>query len=156
MFRQMWSALTGRNRRLLDLAEIEASVTILDYTFMGRQAVPLSQIRGSATSARCYDFDADFRPLKSHCESRWQHIAAARQQGRNLPPVALVQVGSTYFVEDGHHRISVAKAYREQVIEAEVIVWRVAGPLPWEFEFGSSPPGSAPASTQVFLPIVLK
>lgn len=132
MFHQVWSALTRRNRHLLDLAEIEANCTVLASTFAGRQTVPLSQIRGSATSARCYDFDADFRPLKSHSESRWQRIAAARQQGRNLPPVALVQVGSTYFVEDGHHRISVAKAYREQVIEAEVIVWRVAEPLPWE------------------------
>jgi hypothetical protein len=94
--------------------------------------VPLSQIRGSASSARCYDFDADFRPLKHHSESRWQRIAAARQQGRKLPPVALVQVGNTYFVEDGHHRISVARAYKEQAIEAEVIVWRIAGPLPWE------------------------
>ncbi|MBE7470961.1 MAG: hypothetical protein DPW09_30585 [Anaerolineae bacterium] len=132
MLRQMWSALTGRNRRLLDLAEIEANCTILASTFAGRQTVSLSQIRGTATSARRYDFDADFRPLKSHSESRWQHIAAVRRRGVKLTPVALVQVGNTYFVEDGHHRISVAKAYGEQVIEAEVIVWRVTGPLPWE------------------------
>jgi hypothetical protein len=132
MFHQVWSALTRRNRHLLDLAEIETNCTVLASTFAGRQTVPLSQIRGSASSARCYDFDADFRPLKHHSESRWQRIAAARQQGRKLPPVALVQVGNTYFVEDGHHRISVARAYKEQAIEAEVIVWRIAGPLPWE------------------------
>lgn len=132
MLRWVWSALTGRNRRLLDLAEIEANCPILASTFVGRQTVSLSQIRGSATPARCYDFDADFRLLKRHTESRWQRIAAARRRGTKLPPVALVQVGSTYFVEDGHHRISVARAYKEQTIEAEVIVWRVAGPLPWE------------------------
>lgn len=132
MLDQLWLALTGRSCRLLDLARIEASVTILDYTFMGRRTVPLNQIRGSATSARCYDFDADFRPLKRHSASRWQGIAAARRRGVKLPPVALLQVGDTYFVEDGHHRVSVARAYRDQEIEAEVIVWRVAGLLPWE------------------------
>jgi hypothetical protein len=49
-----------------------------------------------------------------------------------MPPVVLVQVGDIYFVEDGHHRISVALAWGEQEIEAEVTVWQVAGALPWE------------------------
>ena len=49
-----------------------------------------------------------------------------------LPPVSLVQVGGCYFVEDGHHRISVARALGETVIDAEVTVWDVSGPLPWE------------------------
>jgi hypothetical protein len=35
--------------------------------------------------------------------------------------VKLVQVGDIFFVEDGHHRISVAKAMGKQVIEAEVV-----------------------------------
>lgn len=122
MLHQVWSALTGRSRRLLDLAEIEATCPILASTFVGRQAVPLHQIRGSATPARCYDFDAEFRSLRRHSESRWQRIAAARRSGVKLPPVALLQVGDTYFVEDGHHRISVARAYHEQEIEAEVTV----------------------------------
>ena len=59
-------------------------------------------------------------------------LAAARRRGIKMPPVALIKVGQIYFVEDGHHRISVARAWEEQTIEAEVIVWRVAGPLPWE------------------------
>jgi hypothetical protein len=35
--------------------------------------------------------------------------------------VKLVQVGDIFFVQDGHHRISVAKAMGEQIIEAEVV-----------------------------------
>ncbi|GAB4460934.1 MAG: hypothetical protein Fur0044_53010 [Anaerolineae bacterium] len=129
---QMWSTLTGRSRPLLTLAEIEAACTVLGYTYVGRQMVQLNQIRGSASPARCYDFDADFRLLKVHNESRWARISAARQRGAKLPPVALIRVGDIYFVEDGHHRISVAKTQREQEIEAEVTVLQISGPLPWE------------------------
>jgi hypothetical protein len=35
-------------------------------------------------------------------------------------------------VRDGHHRISVARALGQRDIEAEVTVWQVTGPLPWE------------------------
>jgi hypothetical protein len=56
----------------------------------------------------------------------------ARQQGAKLPPVALIQVGDVYFVKDGHHRISVARALGQVEIEAVVTVWHVAGQLPWE------------------------
>lgn len=128
MLDQLWLALTGRSRRLLDLAELEANSAILAHTFVGRRAVPLSQIRGSVTSARCYDFDANFRLLQRHTQSRWQDISAARRRGIKLPPVVLLQVGDTYFVEDGHHRISVAKAYRDQEIEAEVTVLQLTEP----------------------------
>jgi hypothetical protein len=59
-------------------------------------------------------------------------IAAAWELGRELPPVELVQIGDFYFVRDGHHRISVARAMGQEHIEAEVTVWDVVGPLPWE------------------------
>ena len=49
-----------------------------------------------------------------------------------MPPVELVQVRDAYFVRDGHHRISVARALGQRDIEAEVMVWHVDGPLPWE------------------------
>jgi hypothetical protein len=38
----------------------------------------------------------------------------------------LVQIGETYFVEDGHHRISVAQAFGRTEIEAQVTVLEVA------------------------------
>ena len=49
-----------------------------------------------------------------------------------LPPVALIQVGHLYFVRDGHHRISVARALGQETIDAEVTVWDVACPPAWE------------------------
>jgi hypothetical protein len=68
--------------------------------------------------------------------SRWLRIAAARDQGKVLPPVVLVQVGDVYFVRDGHHRISVARALGQQDIEAQVTLWQVKGTLPWEMRVG--------------------
>jgi hypothetical protein len=43
----------------------------------------------------------------------------------------LIQVGDVYFVRDGHHRISVARALGHLMIEATVEVWQVDGPVPW-------------------------
>ena len=127
---QLWSALTGRSRRLLTLDEIRAACDICDNRNVGIRNVPICQIRGS--EGRAGDFDSNFNPLGENNQGRWQRIAAARQGGKALPPVDLVQVGDFYFVQDGHHRISVAQALGEQDIEAKVIVWRVSGPLPWE------------------------
>jgi hypothetical protein len=126
-----WSSLTQRSPRLLDLSMVEASCTVINYFYTGRQSVPLNQIRGSASPGRCHDFDANFRPLNNLSKSRLESVAKIRQQGRNLPPVHLIKVGQIYFVEDGHHRISVAKKWGEESIEAEITVWQVAEPLPW-------------------------
>jgi hypothetical protein len=46
--------------------------------------------------------------------------------------VALVQVGDIFFVRDGHHRISVARALGQIDVEARVTVWQVAGPVSWK------------------------
>jgi hypothetical protein len=57
-----------------------------------------------------------------------------------LPPVVLVQVGDIYFVRDGHHRISVARALGQLNIDARVTVWEVNGPLLWEATTEASNP----------------
>ena len=75
------------------------------------------------------DFDAQFRPTQTHSQGRWLSVATARLQGVPLPPVELIQVGDTYFVRDGHHRVSVARALGELDIDAEVRVWRAAEPV---------------------------
>ena len=102
---------------LFALFQVQATHEVLDQRHLGTQTVPISQIRGSSAEGRCRDFDADFRPLKSHNESRWLSIAAARQRGVELPPIILIQVGEIYFVQDGHHRISVARALDQEEIQ---------------------------------------
>ena len=127
---QFWSRLTGRMAGLLALEQLRAVCIVQTESDGGVRAVPISQIRGSEGRSHC--FNRDFDPLDDHTRERWLNIAMIRQQGRTLPLVALVQVGEFYFVQDGHHRISVARALGQKAIEARVIVWQVSGPLPWE------------------------
>jgi hypothetical protein len=115
----LWARLTGRPNHLLTLEG--APVTTAAH-YSGIHTIPLHQIKGS--EGRSQDFDAAFRPLKEHNRSRWIGIATARLRGRPLPPVNLVQVGDSYYVRDGNHRISVARALGEAAIEAEVTIWQ--------------------------------
>lgn len=124
--RSMWG---GRSSRLLELATVQANCPHIEQHYEGVKKVPLGQIRGSSGHGRSRDFDADFRPLNSYSMSRWLSVATAWQLGTRLPPVSLVQVGDIYFVEDGHHRISVANALGLEEIEATVTVWQIDEPL---------------------------
>lgn len=128
--RLLWSMLTGRSRSLLHLASVEACCGVRSCCNVGLRKVPIAQIRGS--EGRAGDFDCDFNPLQKHTQDRWLAIAAARRQGRVLPPVALIQVGDVYFVRDGHHRISVARALGHLTIEATVKIWQMDKPVPWD------------------------
>lgn len=119
-----WWLPLGRPSRLLHLGSLQAGASLRNARYAGLQSVPIRQIRGS--EGRCDDFDVAFCPLKKHNRSRWVALAAAWLGGAVLPPVALIQVGDTHFVRDGHHRISVARALGQEMIDAEVTVWDVA------------------------------
>jgi hypothetical protein len=135
-----WATLTGRSRRLLALDEVRkgCQVSTIERSWLDARTrlVPIDQIVGS--EGRSGDFDCDFNPLHDHSRERWLRIAAARRRGTRLPPVDLVRVEDFYFVQDGHHRISVAQALGHTDIEARVTVWHVNGPLPWKTRTGPS------------------
>jgi hypothetical protein len=118
------AAITRRSRRLLDLAAMRQTWNVRGQHDRGIVTVPLSQIRGSEN--RVNDFDGAFNPLQAHTRSRWLSIAIAHEAGLPLPPVKLIQVGDSYYVQDGHHRISVAWAMDGVEVDASVIVWDVA------------------------------
>lgn len=127
---RIWAALTGRPRRLLDLHEIKRTCTVHGRHHAGTRSVPVDHICGS--EGRCDDFDRAFYPLRPHDRQRWLRVAIARQMGLGLPPVKLIQVGDVYFVRDGHHRVSVARVQGQKDIDAEVTVWDISRPWPWE------------------------
>ena len=125
---QVWSVISGRPYRLLALGDLQAHVARAHAA--GIQTVPIARICGSEGRSR--DFDGNFNPLHSHAMERWLRVAEAQRRGMPLPPVQLIKVGEFYFVRDGHHRISVARALGQREIDAEVVVWEISGPLPWE------------------------
>ena len=106
-------------RRLLELGFITKPECALNRHYVGIQSVPIERIQGS--EGRLEDFDNAFNPLHERSRGRWVNVASVRLAGDALPPVELIQSGNIYFVRDGHHRISVAKALGEQYIDAEVI-----------------------------------
>jgi hypothetical protein len=120
---KVWAFLNRQSPRMLDLHQIEATVAVRNRHYSGVQTVALDCIRGSEN--RVQDFDAHFNPVRRYTESRWVNIATALLQGKFLPPVELIRMGETYFVRDGHHRISAARALGQKEIEAVVTTWEV-------------------------------
>lgn len=111
--------LMGRSNKLTALSLANGSIQPGQQRHHGVVNVPLDKIVGS--EGRSDDFDQEFRPLVKHLRERWTGIAIAHGRGKVLPPVELIQVGQQYFVRDGHHRISVAKAFGQASIEAEIV-----------------------------------
>ncbi len=120
------NSFRGHSSALLCLADVQAPPRPAAEELLGRQAVPLARIRGS--EGRTQDFDRHFAPLHEHIRERWVSLAALRSEGHPLPPVELVQVGDSYYILDGHHRVSVAHAFNDEEIEAHVTRWPRAEP----------------------------
>jgi hypothetical protein len=74
----------------------------------------------SGSVGRFPEFDQIFMPLKRSAEVRWKRVDRAFRRDEELPAVSLFQVGSIYFVLDGHHRISVARFHGVEWIDADV------------------------------------
>jgi hypothetical protein len=85
----------------------------------GFREIPLEAIGGTVEPNRAAQFDRAFRPAAS-TRARWQRVWLAEHCGTVLPPISVVQVGDTYAVRDGHHRVSVARARGAATIDAIV------------------------------------
>ena len=112
-------------RLVLPYEEVVAALGYVSERSAGQAVVPLDAIVGTVDRGR--DFDRSFRPTTGRMRSRWEHIATAMRRGEAMPPVDLVRVGQIYFVRDGHHRVSVARALGRTDIDAYVteVVTRV-------------------------------
>jgi len=112
-------------RHVLPYEEVVAALGFVSERSAGQAVVPLDAVVGSVDRSR--DFDRSFRPTSGRVRSRWEHIAAAMRRGEAMPPVDLVRIGEIYFVRDGHHRISVARALGRTDIDANIteVVTRV-------------------------------
>ena len=120
----------NRKQDLYDLNTLKPDLHGRGSSYTGIKVVPVSSIIGS--ESRTADFDMDFHPLHEAAKERWVGIAAAYLSRLPLPPIQLIQVGDVYFVRDGHHRISVSRAFGQIAMDAEVITWQAAPPFPWE------------------------
>ncbi len=112
-------------RMVLPYEEVVDALGFVSKHAAGSGVVALDAIVGTVDRGR--DFDRSFRPTSANVRSRWEQIAAAMRRGESLPPVDLVRIGEIYFVRDGHHRVSVARALGHTDIDAYIteVVTRV-------------------------------
>lgn len=120
--------LGRRPNELLSFDAVRSSLPIYGQSYRGVQEVPVDKIVGTTTN-RYADFDRAFLPSQARTKSRWKAIDELRLRDVNLPPIQLYQVGDSYFVRDGHHRVSVARQMGQRYIDAEVIEMQTRTPL---------------------------
>ena len=108
----------GDGNRLVPLDEVADPASWRGERQLGRQTIPLDTIIGGAEPR--HDFDRRFRPTSDRVRFRWERLALAQRRGEPIPPIEVYRVGGCHFVIDGHHRISIAAAGGERLIEANV------------------------------------
>lgn len=128
--RAWWRALFGRlvawvrgdEASLRAFHEVRKARRADNRVHLGRRVVEVSRIDGSV--GRWRDFDRSFMPVRSSAGARWKRVALAFHKGVELPPVTLSKIGDSYFVEDGNHRVSVARYQGVEMIDADVTEFR--------------------------------
>lgn len=131
--RQVLSRLAAWLRRepdnvniMLPFHEVVEALGVVSERRLGLQTIRLDSIVGSVDRTR--DFDRRFRPTSARTRERWQRLALAARRGEAVPPIEVYRVGDLHFVQDGHHRVSVAHALGLETIDAYVteVVTRIA------------------------------
>jgi hypothetical protein len=113
--------LKGRDASLLPFQEVRAELRATDPRYRGLQEIALDKIVGSV--GRYGDFTRHFMPLSDSLRPRWVGLDILAQT-QPWPPIEVYQVGDSYFVIDGNHRVAIARQRGWDVISAHV--WLVA------------------------------
>jgi len=103
-----WARILGKQNDLLPFYEVQKLVRGNRLQHKGLQDVPIDKIVGS--EGRYQDFTRAFFPKDNADKERWKRLDRALNRLENIPPVELYKIGDVYFVRDGHHRVSVARA----------------------------------------------
>jgi hypothetical protein len=103
---------------ILPFDEVVAALGMRGERRLGLQSIPLDTIVGTVDSSR--DFDRRFRPTSGRVRERWERLALAQRRGEPIPPIDVYRVGDLHFVQDGHHRVSIAIATGATTIDAYV------------------------------------
>lgn len=119
LFNDLQHLLNLKETELLSFGDVKKWLKPKNEVYLGMQVIPVDLIAGS--EGRYKDFDNHFFPRSIHLKNRWKRIDEAHLQDIILPPIQLYEIGGLYFVRDGNHRVSVAKAQGIESIDAEVI-----------------------------------
>ncbi len=119
--------LSGRPDDLLSFERVSEQLRLSEPADgASLQEIPLDKIVGSV--GRYRDFNRAFLPRAQIDPRRWTRIERLNRQA-DLPPIDVFQVGEVYFVRDGNHRVSVARARGQETIRARVVEISARVPL---------------------------
>ncbi len=119
LFNEIQHLLTPEEAAMISLKAVRKVVKTQSETYIGMKVIPINKIIGS--EGRYKDFDNQFFPKRSIIKERWEHVDEAVIKDIVLPPIKVYELGGLYFVRDGNHRVSVAKAKGVEFIDAEVV-----------------------------------
>ncbi len=118
VLRALIAKVKGGGRPILYLDEVTRALGRTGTRRLGLRSIPIDSIVG--TVDRGHGFDGQFRPTTKRVRHRWERIAGATRRGESFPPIDVFRIGTVHFVEDGHHRVSVARQLGHEVIDARV------------------------------------
>ena len=70
---------------------------------------------------RYTDFDQHFRLQGAGTDERLRSLTLAIKSGKTIPPVSLYQIKDSYYIVDGHHRVTAAKNLGQSSIQATIL-----------------------------------
>ena len=116
---ELLARLGGRPTSLLPFETLAAVLHSYEQAPRAKtEMIPLDKIVGSV--GRYNDFTRDFLPKSSAMGPRWAAVERAMESMEGTPPIEVYRLGEVYFVADGNHRVSVARASGFDAIEAHV------------------------------------
>ena len=122
------SRFSGQSTDLLSFTEVIDKLGITGQSSLGLRQIPINAIVGSV--GRYQDFSRTFLPRLESDEDRWVNVGAAAPLVTDLPPIDVYQIGDSYFVLDGNHRVSLARLQQIDFIDANVTEVRTRAPMP--------------------------
>src|SRR3989304_3816376 len=124
---EILARLRGTSTDLLSFEELREKLGGVGQRPRGLQDIPLDSIVGSV--GRYTEFTRSFLPRTDSDEQRWAAVRTGVESLAGLPPIDVYKLGETYFVQDGHHRVSVARQLGADRIQAYVTEVPVQVPL---------------------------
>ncbi|MGH2786960.1 MAG: hypothetical protein ACRDJV_03490 [Actinomycetota bacterium] len=128
VYRRLTSLVRRKPRsHLRALDDLRSRVRLFDQRYVGIRPIRVQKVVGTASGTE--DFGADFLPRRPEVSDRWMRLERAFPDG-DFPPILAFQVGDSYFVVDGHHRVAIARQRGIEYIDAEVTELRARFEIP--------------------------
>ncbi len=121
------SGLTGRSSELLSYEDVRRQLRGRQVSGKKLEYIPMDAIVGS--SGRYQEFTRGFMPRKYIRPERWIGVKIAMTGLTGVPPIDVYGIGEVYFVQDGNHRVSVARQMGLTHIQAYVTEVKIKVPL---------------------------